>query len=267
MARTTSETIYRDVGAYYDKLWSPVRGGWHPVFRRLVRPILPGVESVCELGCGTGNRALEFARRGFRVFAVDLSRTMLRTARQKARQAGLPIRFIWGDMRAFRLPQQVDLVTSEWGVINHVPRKADLVRVVGAVGRALRPGGYFMFDVNHRLTFERYWVMPEVQQTPELFVVQQGGYDPRRDKGWMEVTWFAAGRNGLWKRYHQSIEEVHWTRSEVRRSLLRAGFERVRACDFNVLLSSSKVPHKLRGLRTVFLARWKRPAPSVTGRP
>ena len=260
MAKTTSETTYRDVGAYYDKLWSPVRGGWHPVFRRLVRPLLPRVKSVCELGCGTGNRALEFARRGLRVFALDLSPTMLRTARQKARRAGLPIRFIRGDMRTFRLPQQVDLVTSEWGAINHVPRKTDLVRVVRAVGRALRPGGYFMFDANHRPTFERYWAMPEVNETPELFAVQQGGYDRNRDKGWMEVTWFVPSRNGLWKRYHQSIEEVHWTRSEIRRTLLRAGFERVRAFDLNVLVSGSRVPHKLRGLRTVFLARRKRAA-------
>jgi SAM-dependent methyltransferase len=42
-------------------------------------------------------------------------------------------------------------------VLNHVPEKADLALVAKAVCRALRPGGYFYFDVNNRLAFEKLW--------------------------------------------------------------------------------------------------------------
>lgn len=258
MIKITSKSIYRDYGAHYDKLWPPPPEGWNRARRRLLRPVLARAESVCELGCGTGTRALEFARQGFRVLAVDLSLTILRVARQKARRAGLRIRFIRGDMRVFRLPQQVDLVTSEWGAINHVPRKADLARVVRSVGRALRPGGYFLFDVNQRPIFEKFWSQTYVRETPEFFFVQYGGYDRGRNKGWLEMIWFVPSRGGLWKPFHQSIEEVYWTRSEIRRILLRADFEQVRTFDFAALVSNSSPPRKLRGVRTVFLARWKR---------
>jgi len=52
-------------------------------------------------------------------------------------------------MRTFCLPEPVDLVTCEYNALNHLPQKADLARTVRAVARALRPGGYFYFDVNN----------------------------------------------------------------------------------------------------------------------
>jgi cyclopropane fatty-acyl-phospholipid synthase-like methyltransferase len=47
------------------------------------------------------------------MFGVDLSPVMCRRAREKAREAGLPLRVIHADMREFRLPELVDLVTCE----------------------------------------------------------------------------------------------------------------------------------------------------------
>jgi len=165
-------------------------------------------------------------------------------------------------MRSFRLPRQVDLINSEWGAINHLPRKSDLVRVARAAGRALRSGGYFLFDVNHRSVFERIWSEVEIRETPKLFKVQRGGYNPDRAMGWLELTWFVAQRNGLWKRFQANIEEIHWSCAEIRRILLQAGFEQVQAFDYADLMTNSKTPQgvreSVRGFKTSFLARWKR---------
>src|SRR3989442_11448523 len=49
---------------------------------------------------------------------IYLSPTMCRLARQKARRAGLPVRVICSDMRAFRLPERVDLVICEFNPLN-----------------------------------------------------------------------------------------------------------------------------------------------------
>lgn len=197
MRKPSRKTVYADAGIQYDELWPrDQKVAWNRAHRRLLRPILAGAKSVCELGCGTGNRACEFARRGVRVYAVDLSAAMLWAARQKARRENLPIHFMQAEMRSFRLPQRVDLINSERGAVNHIPRKTDLPRVARAVSRALRPGGYFVFDVNHRRVFDDIWAETDIRETSKLFMVQRGGYDQRRGKGWLEVTWFVPGRRG-----------------------------------------------------------------------
>ncbi len=48
-------------------------------------------QSILDIGCGTGRHAIELAKRGYRVTGIDLSENQLDRARQKAREAGVPI--------------------------------------------------------------------------------------------------------------------------------------------------------------------------------
>lgn len=249
--------VYKDYGLHYDQLWTPLPKRWQRARLRLIRQAIPRLRSVCELGCGTARTAIEFAQKGLRVYGVDLSAAMLKTARAKIRRAGVPVTLIHADMRRFRLPEPVDLICAEWGVVNHVPRKRDLLLVAKAVARGLRPGGCFLFDVNRQILFEEVWAGTGIRETPAYFHVQEGGWDSRRGKGWVRMTWFVPGPRGLWKRFDQRGEEVHWTTPEIRRTLRRAGFERIRAFDYLALTLKTPPPARLRGLKTLFLARKK----------
>lgn len=55
--------------------------------------------TVLELGCGTGANAVWLARQGFTVTAIDLSETAIAQAEERAAQAGVPVRFLVGDLR------------------------------------------------------------------------------------------------------------------------------------------------------------------------
>jgi SAM-dependent methyltransferase len=258
----TSNPVYEDYGVHYDALWTPLPKRWQKARMRLIRKALPNLRSVCELGCGTARTAVEFASEGLRVYGVDLSPSMLKSARKRIQKAGVRVHLIRGDMRTFRLPQQVDLVSSEWGVVNHLPRKRELVRVANTVARALRPGGYFLFDINRKRLFEKVWAGMEMRETQGYVHVQEGGWDARRGKGWVKMIWFVPRGNGTWERNQQSAEEVHWTTTEIRRALRRAGFDRIRAFDYMSVVSKSRAQAKLQGLKTMFLARKKPQGPS-----
>ena len=219
--------------------------------KRVIGPILPEVQSACDLCCGTGTQALMLARRGIQTFAVDLSPEMCRITRDKVRRAGLPVRVIRADMRTFRLPQPVDLITCEFDALNHVPRKSDLARVLKCAAASLEPGGHFAFDVNNRLAFERIWSNTWFIEKDPVALVMRGGHTPGTDRAWTDVEWFVReGRS--WKRYHEHIEEVCWTAAEMRQALAAAGFDRVRNWDAAGFFREA---HTRRGNRTFWLAR------------
>lgn len=243
---------YRWLAEYYDDLFQPARLPIDAARQRFLRYILPHVTSACDLACGTGTTAQEMARKGIQVFAVDLSPAMCRITRSKVRRASLPIRVLEADMREFRLPYQVDLITCEFDALNHLPKKRDLARVAKAVARALKPGGYFFFDVNNRKGFKHYWTHTHWMQHPRAIVVMRAGQDCMHDRAWTDVEWFIRERT-LWRWHHERIEEVCWNPTEIRGALAAAGFEQVRAWDAAPFFKNN--PLVSSGCRTIYLAR------------
>lgn len=239
---------YRLLARYYDQFFASHLGWQRRARREILREIFPTVQSVCDLACGTGSTAIAMRRRGIKVFTVDLSPTMCRLARLKARRAGAHIRVIRGDMRTFRLPERVDLITCEFDAVNHLAQKSDLAKTAKAVARALCPGGFFYFDVNRRWHLEKNWPGMHWAEEPGVVMIMRGSYDRRRAKGCLDLEWFVR-ENTCWQRFHEHIEQVWWTDTEIRQSLREAGFVRIRSWDARQFLPMA------RGTRTFYLAR------------
>src|SRR6516164_1858158 len=221
MPSTSSKRPYKLLARYYDQMFAPYVSWYRRVRRRLLGEILPHVRSACDICCGTGTTALEFARRGIKVYAVDLSPTMCRLARAKARGAGAPVTVIRGDMRTFRLPEPVDLITCE-------------------------------FDVNNRLHLEKNWPSTWWIEKPGVVMVMRGSYDRRRAKGCENVEWFIRKAGG-WQRFRERVEEVWWTASEIRQALRAAGFPRIQSWDASLFAPGN--PYLRAGCRTFYLAQ------------
>jgi SAM-dependent methyltransferase len=95
---------------------------------------------ILDAGCGTGDNALFFARRGHRVTGIDFVEEAVRRARAKATKQGLPVEFLVKDA----------LTLADWGerfatVIDsglfHVFSDDDRRRYVQGLARVLEPGG------------------------------------------------------------------------------------------------------------------------------
>lgn len=242
---------YRWLAEYYDELFEPARFPIDAARRRVLGRIMPSVTSACDLACGTGTTALKMARRGIEVFAVDISPTMCHLTRAKARRSSLPVRVLRADMREFRLPHPVDLVTCEFDALNHLPQKRDLTRVAMTVARALKPGGYFFFDVNNRAGFRRYWSHTRWMQHRRAVMVMRAGQDSSHDRAWCDVEWFIR-EGALWRHRHERVEEVCWNSPEIRRALATAGFYQVRTWDAAPFFKDNSLIAA--GCRTVYLA-------------
>jgi SAM-dependent methyltransferase len=102
--------------------------------------LAPGLD-VLDLGCGTGNAALEAARTGARVVGLDPAPRLLATARARAEASGLDVRWVLGD--AMQLPfddASFDRIASIFAIIfapDAVVASRELVRVLRPGGRAV----------------------------------------------------------------------------------------------------------------------------------
>jgi SAM-dependent methyltransferase len=134
---------YRDVGSEVDALQR-----W---YAQHADPAGPG--SVLELAAGPAEHALEFARRGVRATALDLSPAMCARASQKASAGGLGLDVMQADMRDFKLAAPVDLAVTMLNSACHLMTLDDLVAHLAAVSRAVTPGGLYIMELAHPADF------------------------------------------------------------------------------------------------------------------
>ncbi|GGX20118.1 methyltransferase [Streptomyces lomondensis] len=123
-------------------------------------PLPPGAEAL-DVGTGTGALALEAARRGLRVTAVDVSRGAVWAARLNARLAGLPVRIRQGNLFEPVRGESYDLILANPPYVpapddHREPRGAARAWDAGGDGRLvvdricreapglLRPGGVLL---------------------------------------------------------------------------------------------------------------------------
>jgi SAM-dependent methyltransferase len=99
--------------------------------------VKPG-ERALDLGCGTGNAALELARAGAAVVAVDPSPRLVEVARERAASEMLTIEVRQGEAAAIPLADDsVDLIVSVFAVIF----AAEADAAIAEMKRVLAPGG------------------------------------------------------------------------------------------------------------------------------
>ncbi|HYK93596.1 MAG TPA: class I SAM-dependent methyltransferase [Thermoplasmata archaeon] len=113
----------------------------HELVRRIEAGDLPG-HTILEIGCGTGTNAVELARRGYQVTAVDLVELAVRKGREKARAAGVEVAFHLGDVTRLELGGPFDCVFDS-GVYHGIRMRA-LPEFLAALTRLTRRGSRWL---------------------------------------------------------------------------------------------------------------------------
>ena len=114
-----------------------------------------GLNTILDLGCGTGGHSIPLSRRGYMVTGVDRSEPMLAEARLKADASNAP-EFVHGDVRDIELGRKFDVVLMMFAVLGYQTNDDDLRKSLHTVAGHLKGGGLFIGDV---------WYGPAVVET------------------------------------------------------------------------------------------------------
>jgi SAM-dependent methyltransferase len=111
---------------------------------------LTGGATVLDVACGYGRHAIHLARRGMRVLGFDLNAYFLSLAAQRARDEGVDVRFVQGDVRALPLGTAFDAAVCLGGSFGQFASEDEDLALLRETARALKPGGRFLLDIANR---------------------------------------------------------------------------------------------------------------------
>ncbi len=123
------------------------------------------ITDALDLCCGTGTAVKILSDTGMVMSGLDRSSEMLKMAKEKLRGRDIPLycqalpRFKIQKRTSTNRPaaRQFDLVTCFYDSLNYLLSKRELKAAFRAVRQHLRPGGWFVFDMNTPLALKTIW--------------------------------------------------------------------------------------------------------------
>lgn len=155
--RTTSTSpaalvAYERLAAVYDRFTDSYdHDGWVGRLERLARRHGVAGRRALDVACGTGKSFAPLVRRGYDVWACDLSPAMVAQARRS--KALDPDRIVVADMRQLPHSGTYSLVTCLDDAVNYLLDEDDLAAAFASVARVLAPDGVYVFDANSLSTY------------------------------------------------------------------------------------------------------------------
>ena len=110
---------------------------------------------ILDIACGAGCHSIQFAKKGFKVTAVDLAQSLIDVAKQRAQDEKVEINFYAGDMRDMSFESQFSaavLLSHSFGFFKHEENK----HVLEGAYAALQEGGCLLLDLMNPYNLPRF---------------------------------------------------------------------------------------------------------------
>ncbi len=164
---------------------------------------LPEDSKLLDLGCGPGLYSENFYGQGFDVTGIDISQNSIDYAKEQAEGFQYRIKYICQDYLEIDYQNEFDVITLIYGdlcVLSHEDRKLLLQKVF----KALKPGGYIIFDVFTK----HFFSMEEAEQ-----------------------SWYISKDEGFWSEEEHLLLQSHFKYKK----------EKVRLDKYTMLLKNGEV--------------------------
>ena len=191
--------------------------------------------SVLDCSCGDGGQAIPLAELGWRVTAIDVADSALRTVERHARERGLAVDVQAGDMRdlAGRFPPTFDWAISCMALDNLGSVDA-IGQALAGIHAVLKPGGAFLLrlrDLENIRTVRPRYDFKEERAIPHGRVIRLEDWEYEPD-GTLVCSWIFLHEDDrksgyAWETQVFSLPRQVVTRVGLERLLRVAGFAAV----------------------------------------
>ena len=122
---------------------------WKNYLMKAIKQNKIKVNSLIDLGCGTGITTIPWIKKGYSVTGIEVSKPMLKEARKKSSK----VRWINQDLVNLKIKEKFEVATCHFDVLNHILKKSDLQKAFNNICSVLNNNGIFIFDVMYPESF------------------------------------------------------------------------------------------------------------------
>ncbi len=225
---------YSILANFYDSTIGVDYGEWADYLLSLMSNFHHVPKDILDLGCGTGNLSLFFARKGYNLLGIDLSPQMIELALAKIKDEDMPIDFLVQDIRDLNLSgKQFDTVISTCDVLNYILTYNELSAVFEGVHKVLKPGGLWLFDLNSTKKLKQiYGDESYADLQTDFAYFWDNSYDRENKVVSMELTFFVQTTEGLYERVVEEHRQKLWFPDDVDQIAENSGFSLRGSYDF-----------------------------------
>jgi len=225
---------FKKYSKYYDSLYEGKDYKKEVDFLSLVmKKYLPKkAKNILSLGCGTAGHDIILAKKGFNVFGIDGSKTMISIAKEKAKKENVKIDFKVSDITNFTVAKKFDFAMAMFNIAGYMAENESMERFLKNTNKALKKNAFLVFDC---------WYGPAVlkdkpQNREKKFMINDREVT-RLTTQTFDVEKSVLNINFEIKEGNESItRETHpmrfWYLKELEYFLKNNGFELVKTCNF-----------------------------------
>ena len=104
------------------------------------------INTLLDMGCGTGKHAELFCNKGYTVHGIDLSEDMLKIAENRRIGKENKLSFSHSNIQNLSLNKKFDVVVSLFHVMSYQNSNSELFKAFEVAKKHLKDGGIFIFD-------------------------------------------------------------------------------------------------------------------------
>ena len=182
-------------------------------------------DAILDLMCGTAQITQVLKQRGYQMTGLDASPEMLKFAKINAPE----INFVLEDARYFNLDKSFDAVICMSDGLNHVMEYRDLKQIFVNVYKAIKPGGYFVFDMNLEARYLDAWNARNGVNNERYTCFFISSYQKDTRKGYLGFTLFTPKnkQENSWEKHEWQLVQYCYTHEQIVDALKNSGFEKI----------------------------------------
>jgi len=132
---------------YYDLLYSDKDYGKEVEYiDNLIKENSNNIQTILDMGCGTGKHAELLCDKGYSIHGIDLSEDMLKIAETRRKDKEEKLSFSHSNIQELNLYKKFDVVVSLFHVMSYQNSNEELIKAFEVAKNHLEDDGVFIFD-------------------------------------------------------------------------------------------------------------------------
>lgn len=243
--------MYNNLASVYDKLMEDMPyKEWADFIEKIIIDEKINVETILDLGSGTGSISSLLSDRGYKVTNLDFSAEMLAKAKEKYEEKSLDGNFLEMDIRDIEFSSEYDCVISTFDTMNYFIDEKELGGIFSKVFLALEEKGFFLFDMNTLYKFEEI-LGQEIYtyNTEDIVYIWENEYNKISEVLEIDLSFFVKSKENTYQRFNEYHVQRYYPPEKIMDMIKKAGFSSVRIYqDLEIKKPSVK------GIRNFFVA-------------